>query len=63
MPREGFGKGINKLVTLRLSENTVGRDCIGIISSYNSDFTHCILVTTAAMTRCSASLEDRATVH
>ena len=31
MPREGFGKGINKLVTPRLSENTVGRDCIGII--------------------------------
>ena len=47
----------------RLSENRVGRDCTGTISSNNIDFTHCSLVAVAAIAHYLASVEEQATMR
>ena len=47
----------------RLSENSVGRDCIGTRSYDNIDFTHCSSAATTTMARYLVSMEERATVR
>ena len=48
---------------LRLFENRVDRDCIGIRSSDSGDFTHCSSVAIATIARYLVLMEYRATVR
>ena len=47
----------------RLSDNRLGGDYTGTRSFDNNDFTNCSLAAVAVMTRYSASVEERATMH